>query len=147
MKANAVLEPPYTILLKDIHFKSAKKLKEKLDAKIEGLAAKSSRPETRTIKSISPTSIPSETELKSLFAKLDGRKIKPMVLSLLEPYSEQFILKSRTIVTISDLYDPSYLSLTYPELLNKCAEINITLSDTSVSSISAQFFGLFSAFY
>lgn len=56
-------------------------------------------------------------------------------MSLVEPYSEQFVLKSRNIPTVSDLFNPSYLNLTYPELLQKCGEIDITLNDADRSLI------------
>lgn len=71
--------------------------------------------------------VPSKTEKETLFAKLNEGKIKTVALSLVQPYCEQFILKSRDIPTICDLFQPSYLDLTYPELLRKCAEIDNSL--------------------
>ena len=39
--------------------------------------------------------VPSKTEMETLFAKLGECKIKPVALSLVQPYCEEFILKSR----------------------------------------------------
>ena len=60
------------------------------------------------------------TELKYLLVKLNERQFKSVALSLIESYSEQFIMKSRSIPTISDLFDPSKFDLSHPELQEKC---------------------------
>lgn len=36
---------------------------------------------------------------------------------------------------LKDVFKPSYLNLTYPELLRKCAEVDITLSDADLELI------------
>ena len=126
--------------VQDINFQSAKKLMENLDDKIKKLSktclnattTQATYPNNPAMPtpSVLPNCcsvVPSETEMETLFAKLNECKIKPVALSLVQLYCEQFILKSRAIPTICDLFQPSYLDLTYPELLRKCAEIDITL--------------------
>ena len=44
---------------------------------------------------------------------------KPVALSLIDPYTEQFVVKSRNVPVLSDLYDRNNLELDYPELLQK----------------------------
>ena len=142
-----VSEVPYT-KVQDINFHSAKKLKEDLDEKIKNFSEP--RPNATTAQPTSlnnlamPTpgvlpncssAVPSKTEMETLFAKLNECAIKPVALSLVQPYCEQFILKSRDIPTTCDLFYPSYLDLTYPELLRKCAEIYLTLSDAELKLI------------
>ena len=132
-----VSEVPYA-KVQDINFQSAKKLKENLDDKIKKFFetcpdATTAQP-TYLINPATPfpsvlcsSAVPSKTEMETLFAKLNKCKIKPVALSLVKPHCEQFILKSRDIPTICDLFHPSHLDLTYPELLRKCAEIDIIL--------------------
>ena len=54
---------------------------------------------------------PCEAELKDFYAKLNDCKTKPAALSLLHPYSESFVFKSRDSPRITDLYDNKYLDL------------------------------------
>ena len=54
---------------------------------------------------------------------------------MIEPYSEQFIMKSRIIPTISDLFDPSNFDLSHPELQEKCENIDLTISESQVELI------------
>ena len=75
------------------------------------------------------------TELKYLLVKLNECKFKSVALSLIEPYSEQFIMKSRSIPTISDLFDPSNFDLSHPELQEKCENIDLTISESQVELI------------
>ena len=70
-----------------------------------------------------------------MLAKINECKFKPVALSLIEPYSEQFIMKSRSIPTISDLFDPCNFDLSYPELLEKCENIDLTISESQVELI------------
>ena len=181
-----VSEVPYA-KVQDINFQSAKKLKENLDDKIKKFSetcpdATTTQP-TYLINPAIPSpsvltncssAVPSKTEMETLFTKLNKCKIKPVALSLVQPYCEQFILKSRdipvvfyslfqlnrdiyrqhtdiirhekshvvgvllryvTIPTTCDLFQPSHLDLTYPELLRKCAEIDINLSDADLELI------------
>ena len=74
-----------------------------------------------------------EAQLK----KLNGLDIKTVILSLFKPYCDRFISKSQHVVTISDLSDPSYLNLNYPELLKKCLKVNLNLNDSELDAIEA----------
>ena len=142
-----VSEVPYA-KVQDINFQSAKKLKENLDDKIKKFSE--TCPDATTVQpthlinlaipspsvlSNCSSAVLSKTEMETPFAKLNEWKIKPVALSLVQPYCEQFILKSRDIPTICDLFQPSHLDLTYPELLRKCAEIDINLSDADLQLI------------
>ena len=44
-------------------------------------------------------------------------------------------MKSRSIPTISDLFDPCNFDLSYPELLEKCENIDLTISESQVELI------------
>ena len=74
--------------------------------------------------------------MNNLCRQLNKGKVKPVALSLIAPYSDQFVLKSRQILTISDLFDPENMSLSYLDLLTKCFNVEITLtSDQEISQI------------
>lgn len=53
---------------------------------------------------------------------------KPIVLSLIPQFAESYVLQSRTIPTINDLFDKKCLDLTYPELLKVCNNVHVELS-------------------
>ena len=73
--------------------------------------------------------------MSDLFSKLNECKNKPVILSLVSPYADRFILKSRGISTFGDLFDPENLKLNYVDLLTKCSEIDISLSDSEIEII------------
>ena len=60
---------------------------------------------------------------------------KAVVLSLMNPYAEQFVVKSRNVPVLSDLYDLNNLELSYPELLQKCADVKIMLSYKNIKIV------------
>ena len=68
-----------------------------------------------------------EDEMNAQLKKLNDLNVKPVILSLFKPYSESFISRSQHVVTMPDLYDPSYLNLSYPDLLKQCFEVNLDL--------------------
>ena len=54
---------------------------------------------------------------------------------MVQPYSEAFILKSRTIKTIPDLFNEQYLNTAYDELIKACYEVNISVTDQEIDII------------
>ena len=102
-------------------------MKTDLDEKIDGKAVSPSG--NSGTNNSSTIGIPTDNEMKNLFAKLNESKVKPVILSLVPPYAEGFVLKSRRISTLSDLFDPTNLKMNCPELLKKCLEIELPLSE------------------
>ena len=87
--------------------------------------------------------------MDSFYAELNNCKFKPTALSLVTPFADSFVLKSREIPTVHDLSDPKYQDLEYLELLQVCFEKEIELSeeqrlqieeDTRSQSQGANFF-------
>lgn len=62
---------------------------------------------------------PTDKEMETLMANLNKCTVKPVPLCLMLPYADQFILKSRNIPTVPDLFSSDNLELSYPELLKK----------------------------
>ena len=86
--------------IQDINFTSAKKLKDKLDASIEGLGENpvTSIPKvpSRPGKEPSPPSLAC-AEMNNFHESLNSCKVKPLTLSLVKPCAEVFISKNRNI--------------------------------------------------
>ena len=84
-----VKEVPYA-RVRDIHVSSERKLKADLDAKIDSIGERrevcvaSHGSNLRTIK------VPTLSEMNNLCRQLNKGKVKPVALSLKEPYSDQF---------------------------------------------------------
>lgn len=70
------------------------------------------------------------------FKRLNQCEEKAALLSLIDPYAVQFILKSRSIPIITDLYEPNNLDLNYPELLRKCSEVEVNISKKEIEMAS-----------
>ena len=108
-------------------FISAKKLKENFDIKIDSLdqnktASRESQSNCQAQTAISSQLVSTE-EMNKFLAALNLCETKPVVLSIIDPYAEQFVVKSRNVPVLSDLYDPNNLEIDYPELLQKCVGV------------------------
>ena len=55
--------------------------------------------------------VPTETEVDTFYKRLDRSKIKLVALSLIKPYSDQFISERSSILTIPDLFDSDNLKI------------------------------------
>ena len=121
--------------VRDIDFSSARELKTDLDAKIDSISERSEVCVTSHGSNLRTIKVPTLSEMFNLCRQLNKGKVKPVALSLIAPYSDQFVLKSRQILTISDLFDPENMSLSYPDLLTKCFNVEITLTSEEISQI------------
>ena len=93
--------------VRDINFTSAKK--NDLDATLERVLDVSRVNNLAEEPKIKSKSVPasSEEELNSFYAELNNCKFKPIVLSLVPPFAESFVLKGCEIPTVQDLSDPT----------------------------------------
>ena len=130
-----VNEVPYP-RVQDIDFSSAKKVKENLDTRIDSLDTMTCHDSSNPRKATSIPSHPtSQVEMDTFYEALNQCETKTLVLSLINPYSEQFVAKSQNVPMLPDLYEPSNLDLEYPELLQKCIELKINMSDEEIKII------------
>ena len=102
--------------VKDIDFSSARKLKEKLDSRIDSLDKNIScenglqggvPTSTTACSKTSKIASPSPTEMNAFLNSLNHCTTKASVLSLVDPYAEQFVAKSQNVPVLIDLYEPS----------------------------------------
>ena len=127
-------EVPYAI---DFTFKEAQR---KPGQKIDSLDEHTASPTVNSSQTLShivhpKANSPSAEEMAVLFEKLNQCKIKAAALSLVCPYADQFVLKSRTVPVVTDLYATANLGLKYPELLKKCLNVKIDLSNEDLSQV------------
>ena len=124
---------------KDIDFTSAKKLKENLDKKIESLdecaqdqssTSSSSNTQVTQVRVSTPVSA---DEMAKVYEKLNQCETKAVALSLIDPYAEQFISKSRNFAFPSDLYETN--NLEYPDLLRKCLDVQLNISNEDIQLV------------
>ena len=127
----------------EINFKSARKLKQDLDEAIDAntpVRNNDCSPNPRTtlhnlhVPGISPT----DAEINNLMGELDKCKVKPVCLSLVHPYANQFVLESRSISTVPDLYSSDNLDLSYPELLKKCEQTDLDITTEQMEVIERE---------
>ncbi len=78
---------------------------------------------------------PSEDEKNVFYKALDSCIKMAVALSLIMPYADSFILKSRNIPAIPDLFDQKNLTLEYHQLIKLCSEANISISETDIIKI------------
>ena len=132
--------------IKDINFSSARKLKTDLDKSIERVDSPVSEPSPPSHTStpacpeegISATQKPSADELNTFYRSLSECKIKLVCLSLIHPFNESFISSTRNIKAVTELFDPKYLDLPYPELVKECYKVDLNLSDEDIQSIEKE---------
>ena len=84
-----VKDVPYA-KMRDINLTSATKLKADLDEKIDNLGEAQATSFTGSRRELT-VQVPTETEMNTLYESLDKSKIKPVALSLIKPYSDQFV--------------------------------------------------------
>ena len=122
----AVKDVPY-VPVSDIDFRSAKKLKQNLDQTINNLTIREGIPKAREAVKVS-VPVPDEADLSKFYTELNSCKTKPVTLSLIHPFFESFVSKSRNIPTIPDLFDKKYLDLEYHALLEACSNVNVQIT-------------------
>ena len=124
--------------VKDIDFSSAKKLKGNLDTRIDSLDRTCADSQVEPTCSKATTAIPSHPASKSemdIFYEVLNQCEKAPVLSLIDPYAEQFLAKSRNVPVLSDLFERTNLDLEYPELLQKCKNVKINVSGEEIKIV------------
>lgn len=126
--------------VQDIDFSSARKLKENLDGKIDTLT-----PDCKAdligdqsalfVKDEVEKCRPTTEELSAFYAKLNQCSVKPVALSLQDDYGGQFVVGSRTVAVITDLYETQNLDLNYPDLLRKFLAVKLELTVENIALV------------
>ena len=122
--------------VKDIDFSSSKTLKENIDQKINSLEDKAAKPAGNyRIQSSYKAAPPSAEEIGTLFTKLGNCKTKPVALSLISAYADQFVVESRAVPVVTDLFNTENLDMNFPELLKLFLNVNLDISDEQIKQV------------
>ena len=91
----------------EINFKSANKMKADLNANIDRLHEVLQKPTHLSGKCARKSQVPalSKPEMDSLFCKLSKYHTKPVLLSLISPYTDSYVLPSCNIPIVMSLFD------------------------------------------
>lgn len=131
-----VNEVPYA-LISEINFKSARKLKQDLDESVDANIPPGNKckpAKKNKVPGVSPT----DGEIDNLMEELDKCKVKPVCLSLVHPYVNQFVLENRCIPTIPYQYSSDNMELSYPELLRKFEEVNLNVTPKQMEVVEKE---------
>ena len=95
--------------VRDTNFKSAKKLKVGVDKMIENLSEELelsgiSKRQNESAVPKPEVPAPSQAEVEEFYSKLRKCNSKPVVLSLVPPYAQSYVLPSRNISTVMDMF-------------------------------------------
>ncbi|XP_041349329.1 uncharacterized protein LOC121368656 [Gigantopelta aegis] len=116
---------------REIDFTSAKTMKKKMDRMLDTCGSSVYTPCYMAKKALIPE--PTEQELSVLFKSLyDCRDSKPALLSLIPPYSDGYIptpMEKNFPILLTELRDESAVYLNYSELLKKCQDIDIQVTE------------------
>ena len=119
--------------VRDINFKSAKKLKVDLDEMIENLSEELelsgiSKRQNESAVPKPEVPAPSQAEVEEFYSKLSKCNSKPVVLSLVPPYAQSYVLPSRNISTVMDMFKKENLELSYNELFKLCQSTRLQIT-------------------
>ena len=119
-----------------INFASSRKLKTEIDKKVTNInqnqPLEMKRPNATKYK---PIEEPTKEDLSAFYAALSKCKSKPVALSLINDHCDSFVMKSHEILKIPDLFQETYMKLSYPELLQKCYETTINITEEEIKQI------------
>lgn len=92
----------------------------------------------RVIKKSAETPVTTPDELSTLFQAINTCATKPAILSIIEPFCEDYIPKPVTPSfpqVLNDLYDPTCVKRNFTELLGHCETVKITVSDEQAKNV------------
>ena len=126
--------------VRDINFKSAKKLKVGLDEMIENLSEELelsgiSKRQNESAVPKPEVPAPSQAEVEEFYSKLSKCNSKPVVLSLVPPYAQSYVLPSRNISTVMDMFKKENLELSYNELFKLCQSTSIEITKEKIDQV------------
>lgn len=131
--------------VRNINFMSARKMKVDLHEMIENLtddlqlsgiskvSAESSAPKPEI-------PAPTKTEMENVYSYLSNCQTKPVVLSLVPPYVDGYVLPSRQIPTVMDLFNKNNPEMPYhDELLKISQSTNIEMSEEQIDQVQKRY--------
>eukprot|EP00794_Sanderia_malayensis_P004485 gene4485-5080_t len=120
----------------DINFAPSKKLKDEMDKKVANINQNQQsqikmQNSTRSKRIEEPT----KEDLSAYYTSLSKCKSKAVALSLIKDHCDSFVMKSHETLKIPDLFQETYMKLSYPELLQKRYETTINITEAEIKQI------------
>ena len=115
--------------LREIDFTIAKAMKRKVDLILDN-SETINTPKSKVRKD-QPAQKPTSQELSKFYRSLHNTQTKPVILSLIDTYSEDYVSKPISQVwptVLSELRDENSISSNFGELLKKCDGINLVIT-------------------
>ena len=124
----------------DIDFTSPKTMKAKLDLKVNRSTEATEPEKAKRKKScFEKYNPPTQYELDDFYANLSSCGSKPGLLSIVPPYSKEYIPKLLQAndypQVLTELYDPSVVTKCFTELLELCIKMELTISKDQQSAV------------
>jgi len=126
----SVREAPYAEA-SEIDFTSAKTKKKQMDT--------NSSPETKRTTTDVP--LPTPDELKDFFATLRSSASQPAILSLVPPYSDDYVPKTSTTdfpPALDELYNKELHGKSFPEVIEHCRNVTISVTENQVKNVEEE---------
>ena len=120
----------------DIDFTSASNKKRKLDSVIDSTDASSSMKVNHV--DVRSKNLPSYEEMNCFYERLSKSKSKPAILSLVDPYSDNYVPSSslpECPFPLTALHKPEYENLSYSELLEVCEGVEVSITESESIAI------------
>ena len=57
------------------------------------------------------------------------------MLSVVQPYADRYVLSSRRIPAVLNLFDAKYLNVSYPELFDVCMAVKLDITKEQIDQI------------
>jgi hypothetical protein len=126
-----VKEVPYLPVC-EVNFSSAHKKYDKLcEDKTEETVPK--------VYKKSSVTAPSSDEIKKFFTGIAQCGSKSIILSIVPPFNKDFLPKNTYLPdTITALFNEKYMELNYMELLEKCHDIQLSITEAGCKSIEKE---------
>ena len=119
---------------KDINFTSAKSMKKNLDSNISFVSHENTKKQAKHLEKKCPDiPAPSDEELHTLFSNLHTGGAKSAILSVIEPFSENFVPKLSSDdfpQILTALRDEHTFSMNYSDLIIHCQQVARGISVT-----------------
>ena len=123
----------------DIDFTAEKTMKRKLDCRIDNnmnSTADSPKPQKKSC--FEKYSTPSDQDLSNLFDALSKCSSKPAILSIVPPYSKNYVpkvLEDNYPKILTELYDLTAVDKNYLELTDICKSIELSVTEEQISTV------------
>ena len=131
---SAVSKVPYAEL-KEIDFTASATKKRRLDERISGLTTQPTPAKPRSAYGASTD------QIKTFYERLHASRTKPAILSLVSPYSNEYVPKKPVLNlpnTLAQLYSEQLSNLSYSDLLKKADEVFKEISCSKEQAINVE---------